>query len=157
MSDKNITEGCHPGFRLGMALERHRELNIRDELIALGRAPEMIDRKKLGKPPAYTFNYTDSGVRFPVYKAKHVVQLVYKQKWQAGKPFSNSKAGKELNECFVAVADIFEVHAKTISDKFYSLTRTERTEIEKWLVAILYEQGMVHKKKLNKAKKLLNK
>lgn len=153
---KKPTEGCHPGFRHGMAIYRYQELNIKDELIDLKMAPELIGRSRIGAPPKFMFNYTERGVRFPVYKEKHIVQLVFKQKWQAGKPFSNTE-NKELNQCFVAVADLFGMHARQISEKYYSVPEDERKKIERWLVQLLDEHKLIHTKKLNKAKKLLGK
>lgn len=141
--------------RTDIATTHYKDLNDPAPLQGLGIDPKVIKRKG-GRPPARTYqeNPFDGGDPIPVYTNEQIVELVFKQKWQGGKPFSNS-AGYDYNECFYRVADNLKCNASQIAEKWKRVPKQQRDKLEVWLVRLLYEHEAIHKSKLKKAKRKL--
>jgi len=72
-----------------------------------------------------------------------VVELVFKQKLQAGKPFSN-QPDPYWNPCFVGVADAWGVNVNAVRRKFKAVPAARRREIHDWLWRVLEAHGELH-------------
>lgn len=116
-----------------------RWIRTRDRVLLdqLGIDPATIKRPR-GQPPKTPF--TD----------EQIVQLVWKQKYQAGLPFSNEH-GAYLNQCFVAVADAQGRNVGEIRKAWNRVPAAERKKIGDWLFRLLREEGVRHRR-FNKKK-----
>ena len=117
--------------------------------------PDSIKRSG-GRPPVYMLQESsdDPGsVPTVIYKPKQIVQLVLKQKWQAGLPFSNNDSVE--NRCFAAVAELFDCHPREIRRKYYSVDKELRQKIEFSLVELLLEFNEIKPTRLKQANELL--
>jgi hypothetical protein len=104
--------------------EALRELGVSDS-----------DIKKIKRPRGRS--------RKTLYKDQHIVQLIYKQNLQAGVPFTNV-AGKEMNLCFIAVAEHQNVGVDQIVKKYCNVSPEERKEIKEWVRKELSEHGLLY-------------
>jgi hypothetical protein len=109
-------------------------IRTRDRVLLdqLGIDPATIKRPR-GRTPKTHF--TD----------KQIVQLVWKQKYQAGLPFSNDLGG-DLNRCFVAVADAQGRNVGGIREAWKRVPAAERKQIGAWVLRLLREHGALHQR-----------
>lgn len=80
-----------------------------------------------------------------MYSDRQIVQLVFKQELQAGKPFTNAKSW-ENNPCFTAVADYQGRSVRQIREQWKCVPANERQKIRAELKATLEEHGLLHKR-----------
>lgn len=125
--------------RRSIATTRWIRTGDRVLLDKLGIDPATIKRPR-GRPSKTAF--TD----------EQIVQLVWKQKYQAGLPFSNEFGG-DLNKCFVAVADAQGRNVGEIRKAWKRVPAAERKKIGDWLSRLLRDEGELHEK-FKSAKKL---
>lgn len=116
------------------ALNIFLETNNREGLLLMGRTHAEIDKinRRKGQP------------KKTLYKCHQIVQLVYKQNLQAGVAFTNS-AGKEFNECFIAVAEHQGVGVNQIVEQYKKVPAEQREKIKNFV-----------RRELAKEKKLYN-
>lgn len=79
-----------------------------------------------------------------LYTDRDIVQLIYKQELQAGIRFTNV-AGKENNECFIAVAEHQNVGVDQIVRQYKNVPAKERKKIKEWLRQKLAEHDLLDK------------
>lgn len=145
MSGKNTFKGkgllallaLEAALRRSIATTRWIRTGARVLLDKWGINPATIKRPR-GRPSKTTF--TD----------EQIVQLVWKQKYQAGLPFSNEH-GADLNQCFVAVADAQGRNVGEIREAWKRVPAAERKKIGDWLSRLLREEGVLHQR-FNKKK-----
>lgn len=77
------------------------------------------------------------------YSPELIVQLVFKQKLQAGLSFTNELGG-DNNPCFYTVAYNLGRNVREVRRDFYKVPASRRQEIEKGLRSILEEFGELH-------------
>lgn len=142
-------------MRKSIATDNYVRFKETEMLEALNIDPKTIKRKG-GRPRKYFKQESEfpSGFRRIGHSNRHVVQIVFKQKWQAGIVFSNS-SGPENNPCFISTAKVFESNPKVISDKYHEVSEEDRHSLEIWLVKLLMAEGLIHNRKLKAAKKIL--
>jgi hypothetical protein len=153
MTDQNKTERLVRKIRESIAMDQWQSLGRKKELEAMGLAPELYPRKgKRGQPLKYAMqpSLIENGCDIPIYRDEDIWQLFCKQKWQAGKPVSNSR-GKHTNQCACAVADSMGVNVSQIWKRIDRVPKERRKEVELWLLKLLFDEGQVHPKKLKKA------
>lgn len=124
-------------IRRSIAIDHYIRFKDRSGLDDLGVSPRSLKRSG-GRPPNTKFSNED------------IVQLVYKQKWQAGKPFTNAN-GADNNQCFYGVADAQGLSVSQVREKWKAVPAARRKVIEQRLVQLLRQHKMVHPKKQNKA------
>lgn len=117
-------------LRRAFAEQRYRRIGDASQLLALGIDPVTVKRGR-GRPAKTTFS------------DEQIVQLIWRQKLQAGESFSNSD-GKENNPCFVAVARAQGRHVSAIIRQWTNVPDADRRSIEKWLRAVLTKRGLLH-------------
>ena len=135
MAEKNRER--YDTIRRSLAIGRYQRFNDRTGLDDLGISAQSIKRSG-GRPPKTPQSNED------------IVELVYKQKWQAGKPFSNTYGG-DLNECFVGVADAQSLSVTQVREKWSAVSPARRKAIESWLVALLKKHKKIHPSKKKKS------
>lgn len=115
------------------AEELYKRTKNPEALLIMGLTYAEIDKikRKRGQPEK------------TLYDPRHIVQLVYKQSLQAGVPFVNL-AGKELNECFIAVAENQGVSVDQIVRKYKKVPKKEREQIKVWLKRTLKKHNKLH-------------
>jgi hypothetical protein len=112
------------------AEQRYRRIGDASQLLALGIAPATVKRGR-GHPSKTMFD------------DRQIVQLIWRQKLQAGESFSNSE-GKENNPCIVAVARAQGRHVSAVIRQWTNVPAAERQSIEEWLRAELAKRGLLH-------------
>lgn len=124
-------------IRRSVAIGRYKRFNDRTGLDELGISTRNIKRSG-GRPPKTTYSNED------------IVELVYKQKWQAGKPFTNAN-GHEENKCFIGVADAQGLNVWQVREKYSAVPLARRKVIEQRIVALLKEHKKIHPSKKKKS------
>jgi hypothetical protein len=119
-----------------IATREYQLLNDPTKLIQLGIDPKSIKRRP-GRP------------RKHLHPDERVVQLIFKQKWQAGLPFSNA-GGDDKNQCFVKVGENLGMNVRDIRESYYRVPEARRKEIEKWVYKILEEHSALASNKKSK-------
>jgi len=136
MTNNDTDETIGDKIRRSIAIREYQLLNDSAKLIQLGIDPKSVKRKP-GRP------------RKHLHPDERVVQLVIKQKWQAGRPFSNT-GGDSENQCFVKVGENLGMNVRDIRESYYNVPETRRKEIEKWVYKILEEHGLLSSNKKSK-------
>ncbi|TMO09467.1 hypothetical protein [Pseudoalteromonas sp. S558] len=115
------------------AEELYKRTKNPEALLIMGLTDAEIDKikRKRGQPEK------------TLYDPRHIVQLVYKQSLQAGVPFTN-KAGKEMNECFIAVAEHQGVGVDQIVRQYKKVPMEEREKIKEWLKRTLKKHNKLN-------------
>lgn len=74
-----------------------------------------------------------------------IVQLVWKQKLQAGLPFTNEdREWGDLNPCFYIVADNLGCSPAAVRRHWRAVPKVRRDYIHDWLKELLREHGLLH-------------
>ncbi len=119
-------------LRASLAAGRWIRFAERQPLEDLGLSPDLIPRRGMRGQPR-KIRHTD----------EQIVQLVYKQQLQGGRPFTNA-AGADNNPCFTGVADFHGVHVSAVRAAWERVPAQRRREIKTWLQGELTPR---HKKK----------
>ncbi len=145
-----------------VVLETQRERDERVALIKRGR-DELVEilnldlAERLYKVTGNTSRLLELGidpatVKRPPYRPsktmfddRQIVQLVWKQEYQAGVKFSNNEA-REKNPCFLAVAKAQGRHVSAVIRQWRRVPAAERVKIREWLRERLREHGQLHER-----------
>lgn len=111
----------------------YKTTSDRTALLIMGLKHSDIDRikRQRGRP------------KKTVYNSEQIVQLIYKQNLQSGTTFTNI-AGKELNECFIAVAENQNVGVDQIVSHYKAVPALRREEIKKRLKQTLKKHNRLY-------------
>jgi hypothetical protein len=136
MANNDTDETIAYKISRSIAIREYQLLNDSTKLIQLGIDPKSVKRSP-GRP------------RKHLHPNERVVQLIFKQKWQAGLPFSNA-GGDDKNQCFAKVGENLGKNVRDIRESYYRVPEARRKEIEKWVFKILEEHSLLASNKKSK-------